>query len=169
MGREYSQAEKDAWERESAEREALRTEFLKTWVPPLPTPESEDPRSPRYCEASEFEGAAFEVWQLHREGKVAAATTPYWVNHVENLWLTSCNDDNTGILEREPTAASITLPFLMAGGEFSLTYESQKHHNHLGKIETRIHRDKRLRVRSEHGIHFGQVKSDFAGTCASIS
>ena len=90
-------------------------------------------------------------------------TRPYSENRVEDGWLTSCDDDNTGILEREPTAASITLPFLMEGGEFSLTFESQKYQDdHLGpiRIKTRIRSDKRLRVKTEHGVYFGQVKSD---------
>ena len=77
----------------------------------------------------------------------------HWVDHAESLWLGSFGD-NTGVLEREPTEA---------GGEFALTFQSEKYQEDriepIG-IKTRIRRSKPLRVRSEHGIHLGELKSD---------
>jgi hypothetical protein len=156
--REISQAEQDAHARYRAERKARRDEFLKTWTPPYPEPA--DPESEESTVWSCIESAAFACRELQRVGEnITAATAPHWVNHVEDLWLTSIDGDNTGILEREPTAASVTLSFLMQGGEFALTFESEKYQEPIG-IKTRILSSKRLRVRSEHGIHFGAVHSD---------
>ena len=92
---------------------ARKDEFLKTWTRRF--------RSLRIPNLNSYvlhhiEWAAFECWELQRTGRVAAATAPYWVGHVEELWLTSMDDNNPGILERAPTAASVTLPFLMQGG-----------------------------------------------------
>jgi hypothetical protein len=126
---------------------------LKPWTPPFPAPE--DPEADGFYEASHIEDAAFECWKLRRAGKVAAATAPHWVNHVEELWLGSICDDNTGILEREPTAASVMLPFLMTGGEFSLTYQSEKYQEDRFEpigIRTRIRHSRCPRVQFEHGI-----------------
>lgn len=153
--REQSQAEKDAEARYIAAQQALRDEFRQQWTLPEPSPDDPD------CfEKWGVEGAAFECWLLRRQGLVAAATTPYWVNQVEEMWLTSrIMTDSDGIFEREQTAASITLPFLMPGGEFSITYESRKQRDSdKQEIETRIHREKRLRVQSEHGIHYGHLR-----------
>ncbi len=153
LNHDYTQAEKDAEARWIAERGALRAEFLKEWVPPSPPPA--DSEADEYFEAAAIENAAFECWQLRRSGRVAAATAPHWTNPVEDLWLT--NFDNTGVLDREPTAASVTLPFLMEGGEFSITCESEKYQDDDGGIKTHIRSKKRLRIRSEHGIHFGEL------------
>jgi hypothetical protein len=157
--REQTQAEKDEEARWIAARQAQRAEFLAQWTPPFPSPD--DIEDPRHFEASAIEWAAFECWQLRRNGFVAAATGPFWVDHVADFWLTSCGDDN-GVLEKLETAASITLPFLMKGGEFSVTYESAKEHDHLGsgRIGTWLGWEKRLRVKSEHGIHHGWLKQD---------
>lgn len=152
--REYSQAELDANARYIGEQEQLRTEFLRQWSPPSPVPD--DPEAKGYFEATNTEGAAFKCWKLRREGHVVAATPVYWVNHAEDCWLTSIASDE-GVFDRQQTAASITLPFLMQGGEFSVTYESYKQYDDNGKIETRLIHKKRLRVSSEHGIHTGHL------------
>ena len=133
--REYSQAELDANARYIGEQEQLRTEFLRQWSPPSPVPD--DPEAKGYFEATNTEGAAFKCWKLRREGHVVAATPVYWVNHAEDCWLTSIASDE-GVFDRQQTAASITLPFLMQGGEFSVTYESYKQYDDNGKIETRL-------------------------------
>jgi hypothetical protein len=122
--REYSQAERDAWDRYAAEEEQLRAEFRQQWSSPVPVHDNNDPESEGYMVASNIEGAAFECWKLQREGYVAAAAPPLWVNHLEDCWLTKFEDD--GVFDKQPTAASITLPFLMQGGEFAVTYESYK-------------------------------------------
>jgi len=158
--REYTQAERDAGARYHAEQEKLRAEFLQQWSSPVPIPD--DPEADGHFEATSAEGAAFECWKLRREGYVAAATPPLWINHIEDLWLTT-HDDN-GIFDKQPTAASITLSFLMQGGEFAVTFESYKEHGDnefdKGKIKTRLIREKRLRVSSEHGIHIGHLDED---------
>jgi ribosomal protein S14 len=153
----YTQTERDTWEHHRAERNALRAEFRKTWTPPFPEPA--DPESEESTVWSHIEDAAFDCWTLRRAGTVAAATAPYWVGHIEDLWPTNINDSN-GVLEREPTAASVTLPFLMEGGEFSLTFQSEKYQDDHFGIKTRILGAKHRRVKSEHGICFGEVKSD---------
>src|SRR4051812_26889750 len=43
----------------------------------------------------------------------------------------------------------------MQGGEFSVTYESEKRAD--GFLDTMILTRKRLRVRSAHGIHYGEL------------
>jgi hypothetical protein len=105
--REYSQAERDAENRYLPELKALRAEFLKEWSPPVPPPV--DPEALGFFEAVAIEGAAFDCWQLRRQGHVVAATAPHWVNDVEDSWLT--NSDDPGVFDRQDTAASITLPF----------------------------------------------------------
>jgi hypothetical protein len=156
--RECSQAERDASARYHAEQKALHAEFLREWSPSTPAPD--DPEADEFYEASAIEGAAFECWQLRRQGYVAVAiAAPHWVNNVEHLWLT--NFDFTGVFNRQGTAASVTLPFLMQGGEFSVTYESEKQRDEVlggdDGIATHIRSKKRLRVQSEHGIHFGHL------------
>jgi hypothetical protein len=152
--REYSQAERDAEARYIAEQNQLRAEFLQQWSSPMPVPD--DPEAAGYFEAVNTEGAAFECWLLRRAGYVVAATPVQWINQIEEFWLTN---NGGGVFDKQSTAASITLPFLMQGGEFSITYESYKEHGDRnfggGEIETHIIDKKRLHVSSEHGIHVG--------------
>jgi hypothetical protein len=128
--REFTQAELDANARYVAEQERLRAEFRQQWSPSVPM--TDDPESDYYLVGANTEGAAFKCWLLQRDGYVAAATPPLWVNHVEDYWLTKFGD---GVFDKQPTAASITLPFLMQGGEFSVTYESYK--QHVAKFSSR--------------------------------
>jgi hypothetical protein len=155
--REYSQAERDANARYAAEQEQLHAEVLQQWSSPVPV--TDDPEAEGYLEAANIEGAAFECWKPQREGYVTAAAPPLWVNHIEDCWLTKFEGD--GVLDKQPTAASITLPFLMQGGEFTVAYESYKERGNGeisdGKIEAHLVNEKRLRVSSEYGIHVGHL------------
>jgi hypothetical protein len=162
--REQTQAELDEEQRYFDERKALKAEFKKQWARPasLPVEPTEDD-----FEAHAIEEAAFECWKLRRQGFVAAATAPYWFNNIEDAWLT-INDfqfdgETPGVFDREITAASVTLPFVMPSGEFAVTYESEKHqHNHKPwkPVITQICHNKRLRIVTEHGAHFGKLKED---------
>jgi hypothetical protein len=169
--REHTQADRDEWARCQAEHDKLRAEFRKQWSPP---PMPSDPESTEYYEATNIEGFAFECWKLQREGYVAAATPPYWVNHVEELWLTNFSEYD-GVFDRLETAGSITLSFLMQDGEFAVSFESYKQRNGGDitpiaerEIETHLVDKKRLRVGSEHGIHHGHLKKDINEMSATL-
>ncbi len=111
-----------AWRAQEAEHRRLREEFERTsWTPPNPLPDDDEDG----FLLSAMESAAFEVWLLQRQGRVAAATVPRWVDHVVECWLIGLGEEN-GPLGREPTAVSLTLPFVMKGGEFSIRYEREK-------------------------------------------
>src|SRR4051794_12586355 len=94
------------------EQEALRAQF-----------DQEHPSSPAdIAPDDEMElwnrrSAAFSAWCERRKGRTAAVSTPVWVDAL-NEWLI----DNLrlspsgGLLSRQLTAASLTLPFRLTGG-----------------------------------------------------
>jgi hypothetical protein len=154
----YKQAERQSITR----REAEKAEFRKTWTQPPPSPDDEDS-----FEAWAIEEAAFEIWKLRRQGRVATATAPYWHDYVDDWLMGTCtrmDHSDGGLLSREPTAASVTLPFIMQGGEFSVTFTTEQYRG-LSKsdgdtVHTSLKSAKRLRIGSDHGIYHGELIAD---------
>ena len=117
-----SHHDQGAWDRYVAQQKAELAEFLTEWTPPPPPEDDEDG-----FKASAIESGAFEAWKLRRTGRVTAATAPFWTNSIEDSWLTTfvTGKPGLGLLDREPTAASVTLPFVMQGGELPFTHEAK--------------------------------------------
>lgn len=141
------------------QREALRQQFEHEWVPP-PGYSPERDLEEMEC----IESAAFTVWEEQRRGRTVAASTPVWVDALD-YWLTGFQDD--GILAREPTAVSLTLPIvLQGGGGMQMTFETRKYlDDSLAAIcgpgpHTNIERKHRLTVRTEHGVFTGQLERE---------
>jgi hypothetical protein len=151
-----------ASEARQKQRTALHQQFESEWVPPPGYSAERDDE-----EMENIESAAFSVWKEQRKGRTAAATTPVWVGHLE-LWLAYGEGmDSSGLLALEPTAVSLTLPFVLkGGGDFQMTFETEKYidaklDKDLGqevRTRTNIKSKHRLVVRTEHGVFTGTLE-----------
>ena len=150
------QAESEAYQKE---RKALRTLFEAEWAPPPGYNKEHD-----LDEMTNIECAAFDVWEERRKGRVAAATTPVWVRALEHWLVDGPHMGNDGLLAREPTAASLTLPILLkGGGDMKVTFETKKVLDEVsGDTEPHAFMEHKLRlvVRTEHGIFTGHLTNE---------
>ena len=151
------QAESDAYHKQ---REALRRQFESEWVPP-PGYSSERDDEEMTC----IESAAFDVWEERRAGRIAAASTPVWVDAFDYWLIDGPSMEDNGILAKQPTATSLTLPIvLQGGGDMQITFETRKYvDKHTEDIygpgpRTNTEHKYRLVVRTEHGVFTGQLK-----------
>ncbi|MBR0787391.1 DUF6011 domain-containing protein [Bradyrhizobium iriomotense] len=139
------------------ERAALRAKFESEWVPPPGYDAERDLE-----EMQNIESAAFTVWEERRKGRIAAASTPVWENTLEYWLIDGPKTENDGLLAKQPTAASLTLPILLkGGGDMKVTFETKKVHDmggHDPAIRTWMEDKLRLVVRTEHGLFAGHLK-----------
>ncbi len=147
------QAASEAYQREC---DALLTQFRSEWVPPAGYDAERDLE-----EMENIESAAFTVWEERRKGHVAAASTPVWENTLEYWLIDGPEMENDGLLAKQATAASLTLPILLkGGGDMKVTFETKKVHDmggHNPGISTWMESKLRLVVRTEHGLFTGHL------------
>ena len=124
-------------------------------------------------EMENIESAAFTVWEERRKGRTAAASTPVWMDAFE-YWLIDGPDiEDTGLLAKQPTAVSLTLPIVLkGGGDMQVTFETKK----VRRYETSVRRPHtwmehklRLIVRTEHGVFSGHWKASAASGTGTSS
>jgi hypothetical protein len=146
------QAASEAWQKQRA---ALRQQFKREWVPPAGYSAERDAE-----EMTCIDCAAFYVWEERRKGRTAAASTPVWVDAFERWLIDGPDFEDCGILAKQPTAASLTLPIVLkGGGDMQVTFETEKYVDTQYQPEPRtwIKREHRLIVRTEHGVFSGQL------------
>jgi Family of unknown function (DUF6011) len=141
------------------QRAALREQFESEWVPPEGYSAERDEE-----EMENTESAAFTVWEERRKGRTVAATTPVWEGSTFERWLIDGPEfENSGMLAKQPTAASLTLPIILkGGGDMKVTFETRKY------VDTKYHpeprtwfeREHKLTVRTEHGVFLGYLEEE---------
>ena len=113
------QAASEAWQKQYA---ALRQQFESEWVPPPGYSAERDLE-----EMENIESAAFTVWEERRKGRIAAASTPVWVDAFEYWLVDGPGFESNGMLAKQPTAVSLTLPIVLkGGGDMQVTFETKK-------------------------------------------
>ena len=148
------QAASEAWQKK---REATYQQFKGEWVPPPGYSAERDLE-----EMENVKSAAFTVWEERRKGRVVAASTPVWMDAFEFWLVDGANLDDFGILAKQPTAVSLTLPFVLkGGGGMQVTFETKKVLNTKSygpEPRTWMASKLRLRVKTEHGVFTGRIE-----------
>jgi hypothetical protein len=144
----------EAWQQQY---DALREQFKREWVSPSGYSGERDDE-----EMENIESAAFTVWEERRKDRIAASSTPVWTDAFESWLIDGPDFDNSGILARQPTAASLTLPIVLkGGGDMQVTFETKKVvDTYHPEPRTWLNREHRLIVRTEHGVILGRLDSE---------
>ena len=159
MHSQITPEEQAASEAYQKQRAALREQFESEWVPPEGYSAERDNE-----EMENISCAAFTVWEERRSGRTAAATIPLFEGSEFERWLIDGPDyENSGILAKQPTAVSLTLPIVLkGGGNMQITFETKKvlDKKYHPAPRTRFVSKHHLVVTTEHGAFTGWLKHD---------